>query len=186
MLIKKFNSIQDIHKIWNDETFSLYNQITRLMLRANINLTPEQKEKLFPEIPDYAIINDKVYELEENSHLEWTPFRDVDGCSYCEIELTQINDVDEINNIIESYTSEQNTVHELKIAPEYFQKILSKEKNFEFRYNDRNYQIGDILKLKEYHNDKYTGRETSVKITYILQDFEGLKNNYAILAIKPL
>lgn len=156
------------------------------MLKAHINLTPEQEEKLFPEIPDYAIINNKVYKLEENSHLELTPFRNVDSCSYCEIELEQINDVDKINHIIESYTSEQNTVHELKIAPEYFQKILSKEKNFEFRYNDRNYQVDDILKLKEYHNNKYTGRETSVKITYILQDFEGLKKNYAILAIKPL
>lgn len=80
----------------------------------------------------------------------------------------------------------KNTVHELKIAPEYFQKILSKEKNFEFRYNNRNYQIDDILRLKEYHDGKYTGRETSVKITYILQNFEGLKDNYAILSIKPL
>ena len=184
--IRKFKSIDEIHKIWNNETFILYNQITRLMLRAHVNLTTEQEEKLFPEIPDYAIINDKVYELEENSHLEWTPFRDVDGCSYCEIELTQINDVDEINNIIESYTSEQNTVHELKIAPEYFKKVLSKEKSFELRYNDRNYKVGDILKLKEYDNGQYTDRETSVKIIYILQDFEGLKNNYAILAIKPL
>ena len=101
--IRKFDSIKEIHKIWNDETFILYNQITRLMLRANINLTPEQKEKLFPEIPDYAIINDKIYELEENSHLEWTPFRDVDGCSYCEIELTEIKNHDEIENIIKSY-----------------------------------------------------------------------------------
>lgn len=186
MLIKKFDSIEEIYKIWNDNTFIHYNQIKRLMLRANINLTPEQKEKLFPEIPDYAIINDKVYELEENSHLEWTPFRDVDGCSYCEIELTQINDVDEINNIIESYTSEQNTIHELKIAPKYFEKVLSKEKTFEFRYNDRNYQVSDILRLKEYYDGKYTGRETSVKITYILKNFEGLENNYTILSIKPI
>lgn len=186
MLIRKFNSIDEIHKIWNDETFILYNQIERLMLKAHINLTQEQEEKLFPEIPDYAIINNKVYSLEEYSHLEWTPFRNVDGCSYCEIRLEQINDVDKINTIIESYTSEQKTVHELKIAPKYFEKVLSKEKTFEFRYNDRNYQVNDILRLKEYYDDKYTGREASVKITYILQDFEGLQSNYAILSIKPL
>ena len=182
--IRKFDSIDEIHKIWNDETFIRYHQIKRQMLRANINLTTEQEEKLFPEIPDYAIINDKVYSLEEYSHLEWTPFKNVDSCSYCEIELEQIKDIKEINHIIESYTSEQNTVHELKIAPEYFEKVVSKEKTFEFRYNDRNYQVGDILKLKEYHNDNYTGRETSVQITYILQDFEGLQKNYAILSIK--
>lgn len=101
--IRKFNSIEEIHKIWNDETFILYNQIERLMLKAHINLTPEQKEKLFPEIPDYAIIDNKVYSLEECSHLEWTPFRDVDGCSYCEIELTQVNDKDVADRIIRRY-----------------------------------------------------------------------------------
>lgn len=101
--IRKFNSVEEIHKIWNDETFILYNQIERLMLKAHINLTPEQEEKLFPEIPDYAIIDDKIYKLEECSHLEWTPFRDVDGCSYCEIELTEIKDKNEIEDILKSY-----------------------------------------------------------------------------------
>ena len=77
-------------------------------------------------------------------------------------------------------------INEVKIATKYFEKVLSKEKTFEFRYNDRDYQVNDILRLKEYHDNKYTGRETVVKITYILQDFEGLKKNYAILAIKPI
>lgn len=103
MLIKKFNSIDEIHKIWNDETFILYNQIKRLMLKAHINLTPEQEEKIFPEIPDYAIIDNKVYSLEKCSHLEWTPFRYVDGCSYCEIELTEIKNHDEIETIMKAY-----------------------------------------------------------------------------------
>lgn len=101
--IRKFNSVDEIHKIWNDETFILYNQIERLMLKAHINFTPEQKDKIFPEIPDYAIINDKVYSLEECSHLEWTPFRDVDGCSFCEIELTEIKNHDEIKSIMKAY-----------------------------------------------------------------------------------
>ena len=103
--IRKFNSIEEIHKIWNDETFILYNQVERLMLRANISLTPEQEEKLFPEIPDYAIINNKVYSLEECSHLEWTPFRDVDSCSFCEIELIQITNHDESKDIINTYNN---------------------------------------------------------------------------------
>ena len=77
-------------------------------------------------------------------------------------------------------------IHELKIAPEYFEKVLSKEKTFEFRYNNRNYQVSDILKLKEYHNGDYTGQEIYVQITYILQNFEGLQPNYAILSIKHI
>lgn len=103
MLIKKLNSVDEIHKIWNDETFIRYHQIERLMLRANISLTPEQEEKLFPEIPDYVIIDDKVYSTEEYSHLEWTPFRDVDSSSFCEIELTQINDKDVADRIIRRF-----------------------------------------------------------------------------------
>ena len=77
-------------------------------------------------------------------------------------------------------------IHELKITPKYFEKVLSKEKTFEFRYNDRNYQVGDILNLKEYDNGTYTGRETNVEITYILQEFEGLQPDYAILSIKHI
>ena len=75
-------------------------------------------------------------------------------------------------------------IHELKIAPEYFEKVISKEKTFEFRYNDRNYQVGDILKLKEYYNQKYTDQSISVKITYILENFEGLNENFVVLSIE--
>ena len=101
--IRKFNSIDEIHKIWNDETFILYQKIKNLMSKANLSLNNNQKNKLFPEIPDYAIIDNKVYRLEEYSHLEWTPFRDVDNCSFCEVELTEIKNHDEIENILKSY-----------------------------------------------------------------------------------
>lgn len=77
-------------------------------------------------------------------------------------------------------------IHELKIAPEYFKKVVSKEKTFECRYNDRNYQVGDILNLNEYYNQTYTGRSISVKVTYILEKFKGLKENFVILSIKHI
>lgn len=102
-IIGEFDSIDEIHKIWNDETFILYNQIKRLMLRANLKLTVEQKDVLFPTIPHYAIIKNKVYKIEENSHLEWTPFRDVDSSSFCEIELTQVNKKDVADRIIKKF-----------------------------------------------------------------------------------
>ena len=101
--IRKFNSIEEIHKIWNDESWIRYNQIERLMLRAHVNLTTEQEDILFPVIPDYAIIKNKVYKVEENSHLEWTPFRDVDSSSYCEIELNRIYDKDKTDTILRRY-----------------------------------------------------------------------------------
>lgn len=37
-----------------------------------------------------------------------------------------------------------------KISPEYFEKILTGEKTFEYRINDFDCQPGDILVLEEY------------------------------------
>ena len=48
MLIKKFNSINEIHKIWNDETWIHYHQTKRIMLRKSMSLTDKQEETLFP------------------------------------------------------------------------------------------------------------------------------------------
>ena len=103
MLIRKFNSIDEIHKIWNDETWIKYNKIERLMISGHVLVTNKQKDELFPDIPDYAIIEDEVYKLEELSHLELTPFRGIDGSSYCEIELTEIKNHDEIETIMKAY-----------------------------------------------------------------------------------
>ena len=75
-------------------------------------------------------------------------------------------------------------VHELKIAPNYFEKVVSKEKSFEVRYNDRDFKIGDILKLMEYVDGSYTGQSIYVKVTYILREFEGLQPNFVALSIE--
>jgi ASC-1-like (ASCH) protein len=59
--------------------------------------------------------------------------------------------------------------HELKIHPEYFEAVLSGEKRFEFRKCDREYQVGDVLHLKEWDPKKkvYTGREIVKKVLYV-------------------
>jgi len=58
--------------------------------------------------------------------------------------------------------------HELKIKPIYFRDVISGVKKFECRMNDRDYQVGDLVDLKEFEGGKYTGRVYSVEITYIL------------------
>lgn len=75
-------------------------------------------------------------------------------------------------------------VHELKLAPNYFEKVVSKEKSFEVRYNDRNFKVGDILKLMEYVDGSYTSQSIFVKVTYILREFEGLQPNFVVLSIE--
>ncbi|MEN2360817.1 ASCH/PUA domain-containing protein [Levilactobacillus brevis] len=70
--------------------------------------------------------------------------------------------------------------HKLKILPKYMSAQLSGVKTFEIRKNDRNYQVGDRLLLREWDGEKYTGRETMVFITYIT-DYKQ-KNGYVVLA----
>jgi len=62
------------------------------------------------------------------------------------------------------------TIHELKCWPEYFQEIYYNKKRFEIRKNDRNYQVGDLLLLKEYNQktNEYSGRWSQHEIKYIL------------------
>lgn len=76
--------------------------------------------------------------------------------------------------------------HDIKILPEYYLCIESGKKTFEVRYNDRNYQVYDILHLQECVGDYYTGREITAEVTYILDDPNYCKEGYVVMAIKVI
>lgn len=77
--------------------------------------------------------------------------------------------------------------HELKTIPKYFNAVREGRKTFEVRKDDRNFKVGDTLKLIKYEDGICSDRCT-VKITYIL----GRKNDekmyvpegYVILGIR--
>lgn len=74
--------------------------------------------------------------------------------------------------------------HMLKCYPQYFEAVKSGIKNFECRYNDRDFKVGDELLLREYDPKLgYTSRCIVRKITYVLSDFIGLKDGYVILGV---
>ena len=76
-------------------------------------------------------------------------------------------------------------IHELKILPEYFRDILRENKTFEVRKNDRNFQVGDKLILKEWENGEYTGNTLEKNVTYVLDDSSGyVLEGYVIMGIK--
>ncbi|MWN91346.1 DUF3850 domain-containing protein [Gilliamella sp. Pra-s65] len=76
------------------------------------------------------------------------------------------------------------TTHELKIKSEHFMDVIKGIKKAEIRYNDRNYQVGDILKLHEIdeHSNR-TGNQCGVIVSHILDDTEYLRDGYVMLSI---
>ncbi|EEU80631.1 predicted protein [Enterococcus faecalis Fly1] len=78
--------------------------------------------------------------------------------------------------------AKEPTIHELKILPEYFEAVVSGNKRFEIRKNDRNYQKGDILRLNEYQDGQYTGDVHVAEITYITDYAQ--QDGYVVLGIK--
>ena len=75
-------------------------------------------------------------------------------------------------------------LHTLKILPEYFEAVNAGMKQFEIRYNDRDYHAGDILELNEYTKSGYTGRVIKCRVTY-LTDY-AQQDNYVVMGIKPI
>ncbi|EDN7323724.1 DUF3850 domain-containing protein [Listeria monocytogenes] len=77
---------------------------------------------------------------------------------------------------------EEPKTHSLKILPEYFDAIDHGVKTFEIRKNDRNFKVGDILILREYDEEHYTGPELKTKITYITDYAQ--QDGYVVLGIE--
>lgn len=74
--------------------------------------------------------------------------------------------------------------HELKIKPQYFKDVISGLKTFEVRKNNRNFEVGDIITLREFENGKFTGKSINVEIVYILNDEEYCKESYVVLGFR--
>lgn len=73
-------------------------------------------------------------------------------------------------------------VHELKIAPEYFGPVFDGIKTFEIRKNDRGYEIGDLIHLKEFDDEAFTGKSVIMEITYTTTYNQ--EPGYLVFAIK--
>jgi len=82
--------------------------------------------------------------------------------------------------------------HNLKILSPYYEQQIAGVKNFELRKLDRDFQVGDEIRLNEVEQtDKLgefepTGNSCLVKITTILTGFEGLEEGYGILGTEMI
>lgn len=84
-------------------------------------------------------------------------------------------------------------LHILKTHPQPFDDIANEIKTFEFRIDDRNYQVGDILLLRKF--DPETGNyffnmdrsyvEEYVRVSHMLKGPAfGIPEGYACMSIK--
>lgn len=96
------------------------------------------------------------------------------------VEIEQTNKVEVPETVMDDRR------HKLKLAKMFFEDARLGRKSFELRKNDRDYQIGDILELREMDNGEPTGRVIEKEITYILEGFAGLKEDYCILALADI
>jgi hypothetical protein len=80
-------------------------------------------------------------------------------------------------------------IHELKIYKEYFSLIISGLKSWELRKDDRDFERGDELVLKEYDGKElcYTGRFLHRKVDYVLKGGQfGLEEGYVIMSLSKI
>jgi len=78
--------------------------------------------------------------------------------------------------------------HNLKLFTKYFQHVVDGKKRSEIRFNDRQYEIGDVVTLHERQPGldgfEYTGRSVSARISYI-DDF-GCQHGYVNLSLSDV
>jgi hypothetical protein len=139
--------------------------------------TPEEI-KTEETIPGPIAINEYPEYLPENTETE-------------KVEGEVINDAVEETNIPEQNkedSEEENgtRIHDLKTDHIYFTDVLREIKPFELRLNDRDYQVGDILRFHECIDKNPTGRKTDREVTYMMQNYPGLEDGYCILGIKAV
>lgn len=77
-------------------------------------------------------------------------------------------------------------IHDLKCHPDPFSATRHGQKRFEFRRNDRNFKVGDLLRLREWdpQTEIYTGQVIERGVGYILHGPEfGIPSGYVCMSI---
>ena len=79
--------------------------------------------------------------------------------------------------------------HELKTHRQYFNEIWDRKKLFEVRFDDRNYQIGDTVRLLDYDPDTNTFSDKTIRadISYKLEGGHfGVEKGYCVLSLSQI
>lgn len=79
--------------------------------------------------------------------------------------------------------------HVLKTWPVVFDAVLTRVKSFEVRRDDRDFAVGDTLRLKEWGPvaGRHSGRSCRVLITYLLPGGQfGIERGFVCMSVRRL
>lgn len=78
-------------------------------------------------------------------------------------------------------------VHNLKCCPEPFSALKNGEKTHEVRVDDRQYQVGDVLCLREWDQGTmiYSGDLLEFVVTHKTTGF-GLSQGFCVMSLRPI
>ena len=115
----------------------------------------------------------------------------VDTCIYCRARAVRDAVPPDDAGSAPAMASEHARVHDLKTWPDAFAAILDGRKPFEWRKNDRDFRVGDVLRLREWAPDAdgaapvsgYTGRVVERRVSYVLADRFGVPDGYCVMSI---
>ena len=85
-------------------------------------------------------------------------------------------------------------IHELKVWPAYYERLVDGTKTFEVRKDDRGYQVGDVLVLREWNPratgghmadmGRFTGREMRCTVGFIFKQGFGCDlGEYVVMSL---
>ncbi|HGC5945109.1 TPA: DUF3850 domain-containing protein [Enterococcus faecalis] len=147
--------------------------------------TRKNEQRYYVLFPDTQIVRGKYTFLNSSGGIDFTTnFNQVDTLTEQEIrafDKRYMFFAKEVETVLEE-RERGPKVHELKILPVYFEAVVTRKKRFEIRKNDRDFRVGDILRLREYQNGQYTGELYVTTITY-LTDY-AQQANYVVMGIE--
>jgi len=75
-------------------------------------------------------------------------------------------------------------IHELKIWPVHFDPLIRGVKKAEYRWNDREFKVGDVLKFREWdpETEEYTGRHAFARVIHVA-DQPPIPAGFALLSL---
>jgi len=83
-------------------------------------------------------------------------------------------------------------IHELKTVSPYFEEVAAEAKKVEVRKDDRDFKVGDYLRLFYYDPDDHSEQNESAnnwvwrRVTHILRDRPYCPEGYVIMSIEPV